>query len=242
MSDRGKKSDGDSGAREAMPPVRVAYYDAAGVQAGYVSVDPQLLGGWIRRRLMFDAAVRHEANQRQGTHKVKTRSEVAGHHTKLFKQKGTGRARQGTKQAPHRRGGGVVHGPVPRSYRQEMNRKARRLARLSALLTKLADGEAAVIERLEFAKPRTRELAALLTATHGLGKGGAGSCLVVSDAPATGGGAPRELVLSARNIPKVKVTPFIEASAHDLLHHRRLLITRRALEAIVGPLAVETGA
>ena len=219
--------------RAAMEPIQVPCCDAEGNQTGNVVVDPAKLGGRIRRRLMFEAVLRHEACQRRGTHKTKTRSEVAGTGHKMYRQKGSGNARAGTKQAPHRVGGGVSMGPVPRSYRMDMNRKMRRLARASALLSKLVDHEAIVVDSLSFERPATARLAKLIDNALAEQHDRRGrSCLVM----ATAAEADTGLILSARNLERVSINTYERASAYDLLFHRRLLITRAALEEIVGTL------
>lgn len=206
--------------------LQIPYFDASGQPAGAVAVDRDLLGGRIRKRLLFDATIRYEGNARRGTHKVKPRSEVSGSGRKLFRQKGTGRARQGTAQAPHRKGGGVSHGPVPRSYRSGMTRKARRLATRVAFLAKCLDRQAAVIESLDLPSHRTAELMSLL------GKVGVQDlrCLVA----VAGESAGRNLQLASRNVPDLATKPVREANSRDVLKAHRVVLTRAALEELLG--------
>ena len=214
-------------------PLQVPYHEADGSLVGMVEIDPSLLGGRLRRRLMFDAVLRYEANRRRGTHKTRGRAEVAGSIKKMFRQKGTGNARAGSRRAPHRKGGGVAMGPQPRSYRQRMPRKARLRARDSALLSKFADLEAAVIESLSFESPSTGTLHRLLGRVLEHIEGQPGCLIAVTNEEGS-----RSLVLSARNLPRVAVRPISEVSAFDLLLHSHLLITREALAELLGEVQV----
>jgi large subunit ribosomal protein L4 len=213
--------------------VEVPYHDPDGTLAGTIAVDAETLGGRLRRRLMFEAVLRFEANQRRGTHKTRGRSQVAGSTRKMYRQKGTGNARMGSRKAPHRRGGGVSMGPQPRSYRLGMPRKSRRLARNSALLSKLLDREAAVVERIDLDRPSTRTLAKLLEATD-IGE----NALVVVTAEERN----RNLLLSVRNFRRVTLLPVQEISAYHLLFHARLLMSRAALAELVGDVRVSRSA
>ena len=162
--------------------------------------------------------VSQRANARQGTASTKTRGEVAGSTRKLFRQKHTGMARAGSKKSPIRRGGGVTFGPKPRSYRQEMPKKMRRLALRCALSAKAKDEDLMVLEKLELGQPKTKEMAGILAAL-----GVDSSALIVT-------GEPEEnIVKSARNLAEVKTLPANILNVVDILSHKRLLMTEAAV-------------
>lgn len=196
-------------------------YDNNGQVVRQVAAQDAVFAVPFARTAVHQAFVRQLANQRQGTHATKTRGMVAGSTRKLFRQKGTGRARQGGARAPHRRGGGIVHGPQPRDYRLEMPKKMRRLALKSVLSAKARDGEIFVLDALEFAEPKTRRLVLVLA---GLGVSGK-TLLVVS-------GNSHNVVLSARNIPALRTLPANLLNVADLIQHRNVVITADALAEI----------
>jgi large subunit ribosomal protein L4 len=193
-----------------------------GRTVGTVAVAPQTLGTHIRPTLIHRAIVRYGRNQRSGTASTKTRSEVRRGNRKPWPQKGTGRARAGTRRSPLWRGGGVIFGPKPRDYSYRMNRKQRRLAMRSALLWKIADKQVVVVEELELDQPKTKLMVEHL---HRLGI--TGTCLVGLEA------VPRNVLLASRNIPGVKVIPAAEFNAYDIVRRNQVLVTRGALEAIL---------
>jgi len=143
VSDVSSEEGSDS---KAASVLQVPLKDAQGEDQGHLTLDPGRIDRRIRRVLLKEAAVMYAANKRVGTHKVKTRAEVAGTTKKPWKQKGTGRARAGTKKSPLWRGGGVVFGPHPRDYSYQINRKQKRLALRSALLAKFLDGQVTVVD------------------------------------------------------------------------------------------------
>ena len=192
--------------------------DRAGKKVRSIQVDEQVFGLKPHRSLVHQALVAQRANQRQGTHKTKTRGEVRGSTAKLFRQKGTGQARQGSIRAPHRRGGGIVFGPTPRSYRQQLPKRMRRTAIRSALSAKAANGSLLVIDELTLDAPRTKEMRALL-ASLGFER----STLVVTAQP------ERHVKLSVHNLPKVTWLPASYLNVLDLLSHRGLLMTEQAV-------------
>ena len=194
--------------------------DHDGKKVRTIEVDEQVFGLKPRRAVVHQAMLAQRANQHRGTHKTKTRGEVAGSTVKLFRQKGTGRARQGSIRAPHRRGGGVVFGPRPRSYRQDLPKRMRRLAIRSVLSAKAAGGDLRVIDALAMEQPRTKELQALLEKL-----GFERKTLVVTAQPEPA------VKLSAGNMPKVKWLPAAYLNVLDLLSHRGLLMTEDALRA-----------
>src|SRR5690349_19156020 len=151
-------------------------YNQSGEEVGTLQLDEYIFGIEPNVPVMHQAMVRQLANARLGTHNTRGRGEVAGSTRKLYRQKGTGRARQGSIRAPHRKGGGVAHGPHPRSYRQAMPRKMRRLAVRSALSAKFAANEIRFVDGLSFERPRTKDMLNVLA-----GLNLSGSTLIVLD-------------------------------------------------------------
>jgi large subunit ribosomal protein L4 len=177
--------------------------------------------------VVHQAVVRQKANERQGTASTKTRGEVSGSGRKLYRQKHTGMARAGGRRSPTRRGGGIIFGPQPRDYRQEMPKKMRRLALRCALSAKVRDRELTVLEKLELAQPKTREMEAVLAAL-----GVDSSALIVT------GKSEENITKSARNLAGVKVLPASILNVVDILFYKRLLMTEAAVrraEELWGP-------
>src|SRR5947199_2211506 len=139
-------------------------YNRQGESVGTVDIDPQEFGGKINRQLLHDVVVMYLANQRAGTHSTLRRGEVAGSTKKLFRQKGTGNARVGTRRSNKRKGGGTAKGPKPRDYEYHLPKKAVRAATQMALLSKLQDQETVVIDELKLPEVKTRQMDGLLTA------------------------------------------------------------------------------
>jgi large subunit ribosomal protein L4 len=194
---------------------------AGGKRGGSVELDPAVFEAAVKPHL-FHAEVRRQLTRRRaGTHSTKNRAFVSGGGIKPWKQKGTGRARQGTIRAPQWAGGGIVFGPVPRSYEHTLPRKMRRAALRGALSLRLREGKLAVAESLALEAPRTK---LLLEALRGLGL--EGSVLVVID------GEDRNLELAARNLPKVDVLRAEGLNVYDVLRHEGLLLTEAALARI----------
>lgn len=190
-------------------------------KGGSVELDPAVFEAAVKPHL-FHAEVRRQlAKRRAGTHATKNRALVSGGGIKPWKQKGTGRARQGTIRAPQWAGGGIVFGPVPRSYEHALPKKMRRAALRSALSLRLREGKLAVAEALALEAPRTK---LLLDALRGLGL--EGSVLVVIEAE------DRNLELAARNLPKVDVLRADGLNVYDVLRHDGLLLTKGALARI----------
>jgi large subunit ribosomal protein L4 len=186
-----------------------------------VALDERVFGITPNTAVMHQAVVAQLANQRKGTHSTKTRGEVAGGGRKPWRQKGTGRARQGSTRAPHWRGGGIVFGPRPRSYHQDMPRKMRRLALRSALSAKLREGELLVVDAFTLPEARTRAMAAALATL-----GAAGSALVVL------GGPDPAVKRAAANLPHVRTVGPGSTNLLDILNHRWLLLTEDAVTAL----------
>jgi large subunit ribosomal protein L4 len=187
--------------------------------------------GTVNEPVLHQAVKVFLNNQRQGTAATKTRSFVSGGNQKPWKQKGTGRARQGSTRAPHWRGGGIVFGPHPRDYRTEIPRKVKQLARKSALNARAREGALHVVERFAFRKPRTAQLAGLLGSLELDGR----KVLVLT------AGANESVYLSGRNLPTVEVMPYFEASAYDVLWSDAVVVEEGALTGVMPePLPEET--
>ncbi len=193
-----------------------------GDATGDYELPSAVFGQEVNQGVLHQAAVRQMAGARQGTHDTKTRGEVSGGGRKPYRQKGTGRARQGSTRAPHFRGGGTVFGPTPRSYALAMPRKQRRLALRAALSAKATDGAVQVVDELHFDAPRTRRMAAFLD------QAGAGRrvLLVVE-------GRDPNLELSARNIPQLKVIQASNLGVRDVMVADTLIFRRAALDLVV---------
>jgi large subunit ribosomal protein L4 len=214
--------------------IEAPHYSAEGAKRGTnFSLPEDYFDGTVNEPVLHQAVKVYLNNQRQGTHQTKSRSFVSGGNQKPWKQKGTGRARQGSIRAPHWRGGGVVFGPSPRDYRTEIPRKVRQLARKSALNARAREGAVHVIERLAFRAPKTAQLAGLLGS---LGLDGRKALVL------TAGHNPNAY-LSGRNLPSVEVMAYPEASAYDILWSEAVLVEEGALTGVMPePLEEETEA
>jgi large subunit ribosomal protein L4 len=204
--------------------VTVPVVNTKGEQVSTIEIDPADFGGEVRKQLLHDAVVMHLANQRQGSHCTKRRGEVAGSKKKLFRQKGTGNARAGTRRSNKRRGGGTAKGPKPRDYSYAMPKRARRLATRMALLSRFLDNEAVVVDGLSMPKPRTKEMAQVMKAL-GVSEQ---TCLLATD------GVDENVYLSARNLRGMEVLPAVELYAYAVLRPKRVVLTRSALETLKG--------
>ena len=214
--------------------IEAPHYAADGAKRGATFALPQeYFDGTVNEPVLHQAVKVYLNNQRQGTHMTKSRSFVSGGNQKPWKQKGTGRARQGSIRAPHWRGGGIVFGPTPRDYRTEIPRKVRQLARRSALNARAREGALHVVERLAFRTPKTAQLADLLGSLGLAGR----KALVL-----TAGHNPNAY-LSGRNLPTVEVMAYAEASAYDILWSDVVIIEEGALTGVMPePLPEETEA
>ncbi len=192
-----------------------------GEQVGSVQIDEAQLGGRVRFGLLKQAVVMYRASMRRATAATLGRGMVKGSTRKLYRQKGTGRARVGTVRTPLRRGGGRTFAKRPRDFSHAMPKKMRRLARDNAILAKLQANEGVVIEDLEFAEPKTKQFAAMLKAL-----GADHGCLVAL------GEADERVFRSARNIPKVDIRVLQELNAFEILRRKRLLFTKEAFETL----------
>ena len=214
--------------------IEAPHYGADGAKRGANFALPQeYFDGTVNEPVLHQAVKVYLNNQRQGTHMTKSRSFVSGGNQKPWKQKGTGRARQGSIRAPHWRGGGIVFGPTPRDYRTEIPRKVRQLARRSALNARAREGALQVVERLAFRTPKTAQLAGLLGS---LGLAGRKALVLTA-------GHNSNAYLSGRNLPTVEVMAYAEASAYDILWSDVVVIEEGALTGVMPePLPEETEA
>jgi large subunit ribosomal protein L4 len=214
--------------------IEAPHYAADGAKrGGNFALPAEYFDGTVNEPVLHQAVKVYLNNQRQGTHMTKSRSFVSGGNQKPWKQKGTGRARQGSIRAPHWRGGGIVFGPTPRDYRTEIPRKVRQLARKSALNARAREGAVHVIERLAFRAPKTAQLVSLLQSL-GLAER---RILVL-----TAGHNPNAY-LSGRNLPTVEVMSYPEASAYDILWSEAVVVEEGALTGVMPePLPEETEA
>jgi large subunit ribosomal protein L4 len=204
--------------------IEAQYYTQAGGKRDNAFALPEdVFDGTVNEPVLHQAVKVYLNNQRQGTAKTKTRSFVSGGNQKPWKQKGTGRARQGSTRAPHWRGGGIVFGPIPRDYRTDIPRKVKQLARKSALNARAREGALHVVERFAFRRPKTAQLAGLLAS---LGLDGRKVLLLTA-------AANEAVYLSGRNIPTVEVLPYPEASAYDILWAEAVVVEEGALTGVM---------
>ncbi|KKK37057.1 50S ribosomal protein L4 [Mesobacillus campisalis] len=205
---------------------KVALFNQTGSQVGEVELNESVFGIEPNNHVMFEAVVMQRASMRQGTHKTKIRSEVAGGGRKPWRQKGTGRARQGSIRSPQWRGGGTVFGPVPRSYSYKLPKKVRRLAIKSALSSKVAAENILVLESLAFEAPKTKEFTQVLKGLSVDTK----ALIVTAEVDET-------VALSARNIPGITVVSAEGINVLDVLNHDKLIMTKAAVEKVEEVLA-----
>lgn len=206
---------------------QVAVLDQTGKKKEVLELLPEVFGVEVRVPLLHQAVTRELAGHRAGTHDTKGRSEVSGGGRKPWRQKGTGRARQGSIRAPQWRKGGTVFGPTPRSYAQKMPRKARREALRAALADTVGSGELTVVERLDLAEPKTKALARRLA---GLGLKPVPTLLVVSE-------VTEPLARASRNLLWLAVETSSRVTAYRLLRHPQVVFERAALLALQEELA-----
>ena len=207
--------------------MEVPVYSVSGQVVKHIEISDEVFAVPFNEAVVHQAVVRQQANARQGTASTKTRSEVSGSGKKLYRQKHTGMARAGDRRSPTRRGGGIIFGPKPRSYRQEMPKKMRRLALRCALSAKARDAELMVLEKIELDQPKTKEMAGILAAL-----GVSSLALIVT-------GEPEEnVVKSARNLAWIKTMPANMLNVVDILSYKMLLMTEAAVrkaEQLWGP-------
>lgn len=205
---------------------KVALYNVSGAQVGEVELSDAVFGIEPHVHVLHEAVLLQQASQRQGTHKTKGRSEVRGGGRKPWKQKGTGRARQGSIRAPQWKGGGTVFGPTPRSYGYKLPRKVRRLAIKSALSSKVIDNDVIVLDQLLLNAPKTKEFVAILNNLKVERK-----ALIVAST------LDDNIARSARNIPGVKFVAADGISVLDVMLYDKLIITQDAVQKVEEVLA-----
>ncbi len=198
-------------------------YNQSGEEVGVIQISDYVFGIEPNVPVMHQAMERQRANARLGTHNTLGRGEVEGSTRKLYRQKGTGRARQGSIRAPHRKGGGIAHGPHPRSYTKDMPRKMRRLAVRSALSARRRDDAIIFLDRLTFEQPRTKDMIAVLKALNLTGK-----TLIVLDQK------DEQVRRSANNLPNVKTLLAHYLNVIDLLTHDHIVMLKAAVDVAQG--------
>jgi large subunit ribosomal protein L4 len=207
-----------------MPSVDV--FDLSNQPVGSLELSDAVFAATVNEHLLYEAVRHHLASRRSGSAKTKTRHEVSGSGKKLWRQKGTGRARMGSIRSPLWRHGGTVHGPQPRDYSYKLPRKMQLGALRSALSAKLRDGELKVVREFAFSDHKTRTAAGALRALEALK-----TVLLVEL------GENRNLVLGSRNIPGVKLVATKDVNVYDLLGHERVLISEAAARKLSEALA-----
>jgi len=205
---------------------KVSLYNQNGSQVGEIELNDNVFGIEPNNHVIAEAVIAQRASLRQGTAKVKNRSEVSGGGRKPWRQKGTGRARQGSIRSPQWRGGGIVFGPVPRSYAYKLPKKVRRLAIKSALSSKVLENNILVLENLSLSAPKTKDFVAVLN-----------NLSVDSKALVVTKDVNENVFLSARNIPGVKVVTSQSITVLDLVGYDKLIITKDAVEKVEEVLA-----
>lgn len=202
--------------------VSLPVFDKSGAEVGKYEIDPTELAPHINKQLLHDVVVMYQANQRQGTFRTKNRSEVAGSTQKMYRQKGTGHARAGSRRAVQRRGGSHAFAKRPRDFSYRLPRKAVKLATRMAIASKIRDSQIVVIDDLKFEAPKTKDMVAVIDKLKLAGN----TLLVTTD------GYDVNVFKSARNIAGVTVSPAHELNALAVLAPRRMLVTRSALDSI----------
>ena len=207
-------------------PLSLPVHNSLGQTVGSVEVDPAELGGEINKQLLHEVVLMYLANRRAGTHSTLRRGEVAGSTKKLFRQKGTGNARAGTRRTNKRRGGGTAKGPKPRDYEYHLPKKAVRAATRMAILSKLKDGEAIILDELKLTEVKTKAIAQTLKSLNIGDK----SCLIGLGASDVD--EKQTIYLSARNIRGCEVSPTKLFNAYAVLRPKRLVLTKAALSEL----------
>ncbi len=198
----------------------VSVYNIEGKEVGSIELNDAVFGVEVNEHLVHMAVVNQLANNRQGTQSAKTRSEVSGGGRKPWRQKGTGHARQGSTRSPQWTGGGIVFAPKPRDYSFKMNKKEKRIALLSALSSKVADNKIVVLDAFNLDEVKTKKFAEVM------------SNLKVDKALVVIEGENKNVVLSGRNIPTVKVSATNEINTYDVLKYETLVVTKAAVEKL----------
>jgi large subunit ribosomal protein L4 len=200
--------------------VSLPVYDRSGAEVGTYDIDPAELAPRINKQLLHDVVVMYQSNKRQGSAKTKSRAEVAGSTAKMYRQKGTGNARAGSRRSGIRRGGGHIFAKRPKDWSYRLPQKAIRQATRMALAAKISDSEVILIDELSFDEPKTRDMAAIIGALKI-----EGSLLVAVD------GYDVNVYKSTRNLDGVSVLPVGDLNALEVLRPKRVLMTKAALDA-----------
>lgn len=198
----------------------VSVYNIEGKEVDSIELNDAVFGVEVNEHLVHMAVVNQLANNRQGTQSAKTRSEVSGGGRKPWRQKGTGHARQGSTRAPQWTGGGIVFAPKPRDYSFKMNKKEKRIALLSALSSKVAESKIVVLDEFKLDEIKTKKFVEVM------------NNLKVENALVVLEGENKNVVLSGRNIPSVKVTATNEINTYDVLKYTTLVVTKAAVEKL----------
>jgi large subunit ribosomal protein L4 len=206
-------------------------FDRKGAEVGTCDVDPLAIAPRINKQLLHDVVVMYQANKRQGTSATRSRGQVSGSTKKLYRQKGTGNARAGSRRTNIRRGGGHAFAKSTRDYSYRLPRKAVKLATRMAIASKIQDDQIVVIDSLSFDAPATKEMAGILKA---LGLSGTSTLVATADHDVN-------VYKSARNIESVSVTPVNDLNALAVLKPRKMLVTKAALDAICAKTAESKG-
>ena len=199
---------------------KVSVYNIDGKEVGSIELNDAVFGVEVNEHLVHLAVVNQLANKRQGTQSAKTRSEVSGGGRKPWRQKGTGHARQGSTRAPQWTGGGIVFAPKPRDYSFKMNKKEKKIALLSALSSKVNDSKIVVLDSFNLDEIKTKKFAEVM------------NNIKVSNALFVIEGENKNVVLSGRNIPTVKVSATNEINTYDVLKYDTLVVTKAAVEKL----------
>ncbi len=198
--------------------MQVPVYNLAGEVVRQIEISDLVFAVPFNEAVVHQVMVGQQANARQGTAATKTRSEVSGSTGKMYRQKGTGNARAGSRKSPLRRGGGITFGPKPRDYRQEIPKKMRRLALRCVLSAKAGDGELKVLEEFDFTEPKTKKMIEVLSVL-----GVDSSALIVTPEP------EENVIKSARNLSAIKTMPVHIINVLDILSHKMILMTEAAV-------------
>ena len=198
----------------------VSVYNIEGKEVGTIELNDAIFGVEVNEHLVHMAVVNQLANNRQGTQKAKTRSEVSGGGRKPWRQKGTGHARQGSTRAPQWTGGGVVFAPVPRDYSFKMNKKEKRAALKSVLTSRVQENKIVVLDELKLDAVKTKDFVKVM------------SNLKVENALVVTAAQDNNVVLSARNVPGVETSVAANINVYDVLNHKTLVVTKDAVASI----------
>ncbi|MFY9214668.1 MAG: 50S ribosomal protein L4 [Tissierellaceae bacterium] len=202
-----------------MPKVNV--YNMLGEQVEEIELSDEVFGIEVNQHAVYEVVKNHLANRRQGTQSAKTRAEVRGGGAKPWRQKGTGRARAGSRRAPNWTGGGVVFAPKPRDYSYRVPKKVKRLAMKSALTSKVENGEIIIVDELTFEAPKTKDMVNLLTKLNADRK----ALIVTAE-------KDENVVKSANNIPNVQTTVVNNLNVYDILKYNSFIITKEAVRKV----------